>query len=77
MTAKIIHAFQAMNTPQALRQLADELEENGENHISVVVIIDGDPVDVRGLGTKTTVGTAYMMLDLAKRGLLTGEYGDG
>lgn len=70
MTEKVIEAFQAMNTPKSLRALADELEQDGDNHISVVVIIDRDGVDVRGLGTKTTVGAAYMLLDVAKQKLL-------
>jgi hypothetical protein len=71
---KVVEAFQAMSTPKALRALADELERDGEEHISVVLIIDRDEVDVRGLGTKTTVGAAYMLLDIAKQTLLSSEF---
>lgn len=64
---KVVEAFQAMNTPKALRALADELETAELDHVAVVVIIDGEDVDVRGLGAKTTIGTAYMLLDEAKQ----------
>ena len=74
MTAKVIEAFQAMNTPKALRALADELEQAGDHHVSVVVIIDGESIDVRGFGTKTTVGAAYMLLDVAKQTLLNEDF---
>ena len=56
--------------------MADELEKAGDDHISVVVIIDRDVVDVRGLGTKTTIGAAYMLLDVAKASLLDSQFED-
>ena len=71
---KVVEAFKAMNTPKALRALADEMEAAGLDNTSVVVIIDRDEIDVRGLGTKTTVGAAYMLLDIAKQTLLNMEF---
>lgn len=73
---KVVEAFQAMNTPKALRALDDELEAAGLDHASVVVIIDRDEIDVRRLGSKTTVGAAYMLLDIAKQTLLSMEFED-
>lgn len=73
---KVVEAFQAMNTPKALRALADELEAAELDHISVVVVIDREGIDVRSLGTKTTIGAAYMLLDVAKATLIGMQFED-
>lgn len=73
---KVVEAFQAMNTPKALRALADELEAKGLDHITTLVIMDHDGIDIRGLGVKTTIGIGYMLLDKAKLHLLDVAFED-
>ena len=68
--SNVIEAFEAMSTCKALRALADELEEEGRLHENVVVIIDGEDVDVRGFGTKCNIAVANILIDYGKQKLL-------